>query len=139
REGRHSKQTAHLPAMLELPDEMHRCRLAIRLVEGIDPAAIGIGQALIESNCDITRPYALDQVAEKARESKHRVNGVAVAIHDVGQYRVIRAVHIHRRVDQENHAASFRTTSAVCGRAAGWSAGSAPADTPSGPPARAVP
>ncbi len=66
-------------------------------------APIRVGEPLIEGNRDITRPDPLDEIAEKTGKSKHCVGGIAVAIDDVGQYGVIRAVDIHRRVDEKNH------------------------------------
>ena len=54
----------------------------------------------VERHGDVLRPRPLDQVAQHAREAEHRMRGVAVAIDHVRGQRVVRAEHVHRRVDE---------------------------------------
>ncbi len=100
-EHRYAQISAQLTAAFELCSEPRRLRLTIRLIGGVNAAAIGIRAPLVEGDGDVARPYALDQIAEKARKTEHGVDGVAVAIHHVGQHRVIGAEDVDRSVDEE--------------------------------------
>ncbi len=151
---------AQLAAALELGGEPRGLRFAIRLIGGVDPAAVGIRQALIEGHSDVARPHPLDQVPEEARKPEDGVRGIAVPVHHVGEQGMVCAEHIHRGVDEEDqgssacrtcrsravlHSAARRPSgtvtraSAGCARAADSNAENARAGTPSGRRARGVP
>ena len=84
---RHAERGADLAAQRELPLQLERRGLAVRLVLRVDLVAIAHLEAFVERHGDVPRRFLLEQLGQEARKAEHGVDGVAVAVDDLDGHR----------------------------------------------------
>ena len=93
-EMRNAQVFAKLAAPTELQLEIRRRRLPIGFIGRIDAVAERGFETLVEGDGEVAGLGALDQIAEKPRETEQRMGSVPLAVKHVGRHRIVGAEYI---------------------------------------------
>ena len=104
----HDAQRSRIAAaLLELPLELWRRGVPVRLVLRVDLGTKRRRQALVEEHGDMLGIDLLDEVAEEPAVAVQRVDRVPVPIDHIVGHRIVGPEHVHAGVDEVLHCAEL--------------------------------